>query len=60
MTSSQNISALLERLTEALAKQSIKVIDLSQTMTHGFPTIVLPPEFDQPAPFRTRPHLYLR
>jgi kynurenine formamidase len=55
MTSSHSSSSLLERLTEALTKQSIKIIDLSQTLTHDFPTIVLPPEFDQPAPFRLDP-----
>ncbi|WP_343232577.1 cyclase family protein [Microvirga antarctica] len=33
----------------------MRVIDLTQTLSHSFPSIVLPPEFDQSAPFRSEP-----
>jgi kynurenine formamidase len=36
----------------AVATGSIRVIDLTQTLSPEFPTIVLPPEFGQCAPFR--------
>ena len=39
-------------MTQALAAKRLRIIDLSQTLTPGFPQIVLPPEFDQCAPFR--------
>jgi kynurenine formamidase len=35
-----------------VASGAIKVVDLTQTLTQEFPTIVLPPEFGQAAPFR--------
>ena len=44
--------SLLAELSTALAGGSVRVIDLSQTLSPRFPQIVLPPEFDQCAPFR--------
>src|SRR6476660_3710557 len=41
-----------DRRGAALAGGSVRVIDLSQTLSPRFPQIVLPPEFDQCAPFR--------
>ena len=46
------MSALLTALSTALAGGSVRVVDLSQTLSPRFPQIVLPPEFDQCAPFR--------
>jgi kynurenine formamidase len=46
------MSALLTALSAALAGGSVRVVDLSQTLSPRFPQIVLPPEFDQCAPFR--------
>ena len=37
---------------QAVSAGSIRVVDLTQTLTQDFPTIVLPPEFGQCAPFR--------
>ena len=37
----------------AVASGTIRVIDLTQTLSPEFPTIVLPPELGQCAPFRT-------
>jgi kynurenine formamidase len=37
----------------AIASGTIRVIDLTQTLSAEFPTIVLPPEFGQCAPFRS-------
>lgn len=45
-------AALLSELAGALANGGVRVIDLSQTLSPRFPQIVLPPEFDQCAPFR--------
>jgi len=45
-------AALLNELAGALAADSVRVVDLSQTLSPHFPQIVLPPEFDQCAPFR--------
>ena len=42
----------LSELAAALAGGSVRVVDLSQTLSRRFPQIVLPPEFDQCAPFR--------
>ena len=42
----------LAELAGALANGSVRVVDLSQTLSSRFPQIVLPPEFDQCAPFR--------
>ena len=44
--------SVLADLAGALAGGSVRVIDLSQTLSPRFPQIVLPPEFDQCAPFR--------
>ena len=44
--------SVLVELGAALARGSVRVIDLSQTLSPRFPQIVLPPEFDQCAPFR--------
>ena len=44
--------SVLAELAGALAGGSVRVIDLSQTLSPRFPQIVLPPEFDQCAPFR--------
>jgi kynurenine formamidase len=43
---------ILESLISALAGGQVRVIDLTQTLTEDFPTIVLPPEFAQSAPVR--------
>jgi kynurenine formamidase len=37
---------------KGIASGTIRVIDLTQTLSPEFPTIVLPPEFGQGAPFR--------
>jgi kynurenine formamidase len=37
---------------QAVATGAVRVIDLTQTLTPEFPTIALPPEFGQCAPFR--------
>jgi kynurenine formamidase len=42
----------LARLAAAIAEGGIEVIDLTHTLSPDFPTIVLPPEFGQCAPFR--------
>jgi kynurenine formamidase len=44
--------SVLAELAGALAGGSVRVVDLSQTLSPRFPQIVLPPEFDQCAPFR--------
>ena len=44
--------SVLAELAGALSGGSVRVIDLSQTLSPRFPQIVLPPEFDQCAPFR--------
>ena len=46
------MSAVLNDLAAALAGGGIRIVDLSQTLSPRFPQIVLPPEFDQCAPFR--------
>jgi kynurenine formamidase len=43
---------LLTALSQQLAQQTIRVIDLTQTLTPEFPQIALPPEFGQCWPFR--------
>ncbi|MET0677240.1 MAG: cyclase family protein [Bradyrhizobium sp.] len=43
---------LLADVVHELAEQRLRVIDLSQSLSPNFPQIVLPPEFDQCAPFR--------
>jgi kynurenine formamidase len=37
---------------KSVASGSVRVVDLTQTLSPDFPTIVLPPEFGQCAPFR--------
>jgi kynurenine formamidase len=44
-------SSLLE-LARRIGSGAIRVVDLTQTLSPEFPTIVLPPEFGQCAPFR--------
>ena len=43
---------MLDTLISALAAGRVRVVDLTQTLTEDFPTIVLPPEFAQSAPVR--------
>jgi len=45
-------SRILSELSGALTNGGVRVVDLSQTLSSRFPQIVLPPEFDQCAPFR--------
>src|ERR1700736_4421225 len=49
---SMSASRILSELTGALMNGGGRVVDLSQTLSPHFPQIVLPPEFDQCAPFR--------
>lgn len=49
MTMSQN--ALLTSLIGALADQSVRIVDLTQTLSEDTPVLVLPPPFAQCAPF---------
>ena len=44
--------SVLADLAGALTSGGVRVVDLSQTLSPRFPQIVLPPEFDQCAPFR--------
>jgi len=37
---------------QRIAQGSIKVVDLTATLSQEFPVIVMPPEFGQAAPFR--------
>jgi kynurenine formamidase len=46
------MTRVLQALAAALAGGQVRVIDLTQTLSDDFPTIVLPPEFGQPAPVR--------
>lgn len=50
---SSGASDILHQLAGALAGGGVQLIDLSQTLSERFPQIVLPPEFDQCAPFRS-------
>jgi kynurenine formamidase len=43
---------LLTEFVDGLASQRVRIVDLAQTLSPRFPQIVLPPEFDQCAPFR--------
>ncbi|HEY0294709.1 MAG TPA: cyclase family protein [Bordetella sp.] len=43
---------ILAQFMGALASGGIRIIDLTETLTPEFPTIVLPPEFGQAWPFR--------
>jgi kynurenine formamidase len=44
-------SQILSNLTEGLLTGSIRMVDLTQTLSPDTPTLVLPPEFGQCAPF---------
>ncbi len=46
------MTTALTAFAVALATGRIRVIDLTHTLTPGFPTIVMPPELGQCAPFR--------
>jgi kynurenine formamidase len=46
------MSGVLAELAAALAGGGVRIVDLSRTLSSRFPQIVLPPEFDQCAPFR--------
>jgi len=46
------MSASLAAFAADIAAGRIRVVDLTQTLEPDFPTIVLPPEFGQAAPFR--------
>ena len=46
------MTPVLSLLADALTSGEVEVIDLTQTLTEDFPTIVLPPEFAQPSPVR--------
>jgi kynurenine formamidase len=46
---------ILAQAASALLEGRLRVIDLTQTLSPTFPTIVLPPEFDGSAPFRLEP-----
>lgn len=43
---------VLQALVSALGSGSVRVVDLTQTLSEDFPTIVLPPEFGASAPVR--------
>ena len=43
---------VLNALITALASKQVQIVDLTQTLTEDFPTIVLPPEFGQSAAVR--------
>lgn len=51
-THSAHETTTLQSLAAGLLTGRIRVIDLTQTLTPEFPTIALPPEFGQCAPFR--------
>jgi kynurenine formamidase len=42
----------LADLAQDIASQRVRVIDLTQTLSPDFPTLILPPQFGQCAPFR--------
>jgi kynurenine formamidase len=46
---------ILAGLADELSRSRLRVVDLSQTLSSRFPQIVLPPEFEQCAPFRMEP-----
>ena len=43
---------LLTEFADSFADESVRIVELTQTLSPRFPQIVLPPEFDQCAPFR--------
>ncbi|MCB1342359.1 MAG: cyclase family protein [Pseudooceanicola sp.] len=44
--------SVLKALVQALGSGGVRVVDLTQTLSEDFPTIVLPPEFGPSAPVR--------
>ncbi|MDQ6438063.1 cyclase family protein [Mesorhizobium sp. LHD-90] len=48
----QTSAGLLAALAASIADAGVKVIDLTHTLSPDFPTIVMPPELGQSAPFR--------
>jgi len=52
MSPTETSATVLDEVLQALKTQRLRVVDLSQTLSPSFPQIVLPPEFDQCAPFR--------
>jgi len=46
------MSGVLASLAHALDRGTVRLVDLTQTLTEDFPTIVLPPEFAPSAPVR--------
>jgi len=44
--------SILERVNTAISSGAVKVIDLTHTLDPEFPVLVLPPEFEQCAPFK--------
>jgi len=46
------MTAILAGLAAALAGGQVRIVDLTQTLSEDFPTIVLPPEFGQSQPVR--------
>ncbi|HYN12853.1 MAG TPA: cyclase family protein, partial [Burkholderiales bacterium] len=44
--------SILSQLIENLSRGSIRVVDLTQTLSPEFPQISLPPEMGQAWPFR--------
>ena len=47
-----NAAELLGQLAQALRQCTVRVVDLTQTLTPEFPQIALPPEMGQCQPFR--------
>ena len=45
--------SILANLAHALAERSVRVVDLTHTLSPNFPAIVLQTELGQAAPFRT-------
>lgn len=45
-------STILQELASALVAGNIRIVDLTQTLSPDFPTIVMPPELGQSAPVR--------
>src|SRR5580658_9503110 len=52
MSRSTDMASDLLSVASAIAAGEIEVIDLTHTLTPEFPTIVMPPELGQCAPFR--------
>ena len=43
---------LLTKLAQAISEETVKIIDLSNTLSSDFPVIILPPEFGQCEQFK--------